>query len=159
MTLEEQIGARLVVGFPGTEATDTLIAQLQALHVQSLILFARNVQSPEQWVRLLRRLEEGVGRRLLVMVDHEGGRVVRFASGVTRFPDALSIGRTQGPEAVERQGTVEAEDLKRLGIRMNLAPCVDVLEEGADPIIGDRSYGADPARVAALGAASPAGCR
>ena len=153
MALEELIGARLVIGFPGTEATEALIAQLRALRVQSLIVFDRNFESPEQWVSLLQRLEEGVGRRLLVMVDHEGGRVIRFASGVTRFPDALSIGRTQGPEAVERQGTVEAEDLKRLGIRMNLAPCMDVLEEGADPIIGDRSYGADPARVAALGTA------
>ena len=150
MTLEDLIGARLVVGFPETEATEALIEQLQALHVQSLIVFDRNFQSPEQFVRLLRRLEEGVGHPLLVMVDHEGGRVVRFASGVTRFPDALSVGRTQGPEAVERQGMTEAEELKQLGVSVNLAPCVDVLVEGSDPVIGNRSYGSDPAQVATL---------
>jgi beta-N-acetylhexosaminidase len=87
------------------------------------------------------------------MVDHEGGRVVRFERGVTRFPDARTVGRSQGPEDVARQGRVEAEELSRLGVRVNLAPCVDVVAEGSDPIIGDRSYGSDPARVSELAVA------
>ena len=149
MTLDERIGATLAVGFDGTEATGDLIDRLRRLHARSLVVFSRNFTSPEQFTALLRRLEEALGRRLLVMVDHEGGRVIRFGSGVTRFPDALTVGRTQTPEAIERQGAVEAEELKRLGVRVNLAPCVDVLVEGSDPIIGDRSYGADPSRVTA----------
>jgi beta-N-acetylhexosaminidase len=87
------------------------------------------------------------------MVDHEGGRVVRFSSGVTRFPDAVTVGTTKKLEEVGRQGEVEAQELSRLGVDVNLAPCVDVLIEGADPVIGARSYGSDPRRVAALGAA------
>lgn len=153
MTLEELIGARLVVGFHGTEPTDALLAQLRALHIQSLIVFERNVASPGQFTRLIRRLEEGLGRRLLLMVDHEGGRVIRFRSGVTPFPDACTVGRSQEPSAVERQGATEADELKRLGLSVNLAPCVDVLVEGSDPVIGVRSYGSDPARVAALSVA------
>ena len=54
------------------------------------------------------------------------------------------------PGDVERQGLVEAHELKRLGIRVNLAPCVDVAVETADPVIRDRSYSADPGRVSAL---------
>ena len=153
MTLDEQIGARLAVGFPGTEATPELIAHLRAIHAQSLVVFARNFQSPDQFHRLLQRLNEALGWRLLVMVDHEGGRVVRFTQGVTQFPDAMTAGRTQEPEAIERQGAVEAEELLRLGVGVNLSPCVDVFVEGSDPVIGDRSYGPDPTRVSLLGAA------
>lgn len=153
MSLEAWIGAQLAVAFPGSEATGALIGQLRELHIQSLVVFSRNVASPERFARLIQRLEEALERRLLLMVDHEGGRVVRFREGLTRFPDALTVGRTQDAEAVERQGTVEAQELKRLDIRVNLAPCVDVLVEGADPVIGDRSYGSDPSRVSALAVA------
>ncbi len=153
MDLEELIGARLAVGFSGTEATDALIACLRRIHAQSLVVFSRNFTSPEQFVRLVQRLETALEQRLLVMVDHEGGRVTRFSSGVTRFPDATTMGRTQRPEDVERQGATEAEELKRLHVSANLSPCVDVFVEGSDPVIGDRSYGSDAARVAAFGVA------
>ena len=153
MTLETLIGARLAVGFPGTEATPELIAHLRAVHAQSLVVFARNFHSPEQFCRLIQQLSEGVGAPLLVMVDHEGGRVVRFSTGVTQFPDAMTQGRTQGPDAIERQGAVEAQELRGLGVRVNLAPCVDVFVEDSDPVIGDRSYGTDSDLVGRLGAA------
>lgn len=150
MTLEAMIGARLAVGFHGTEASESLIEQLRQLRAQSVVAFSRNFLSPEQFIRCLQRLEEALGYRLLVMVDHEGGRVVRFGQGVTHFPDALSVGKTGDSTTAERQGAVEAEELKRLGVRMNLAPCVDVIVEGCDPVIGDRSYGSDPSRVSAF---------
>ncbi len=148
MDLDELIGARLAVGFPGSEATPDIIEGLRRIRAQSLVVFSRNFETPDQFRRLLRRLQGSLGHSLWVMVDHEGGRTVRFSSGVTRFPDALTVGNTQPPEAVDRQGTVEAEELRRLGVSVNLAPCVDVLVEGSDPVIGARSYGSDPDRVA-----------
>lgn len=151
--LEEAIGARLVVGCPGTAADDALCARLRRTHAQSFIVFERNAAAPEAFRRWLRRIEEGIGRRLLVLVDHEGGRVVRFRQGVTPFPPALTMGRQGGPAAVERQGATEAQELRRLGIQVNLAPCVDVISEGADPVIGDRSYGSATALVSACGVA------
>lgn len=153
MDLDALIGARLAVGIPGSDANEEIIAQLRATRAQSLVVFSRNFTSPEQFARLLRRLEENLQRQLLVMVDHEGGRIVRFGQGITRFPDAMTVGAMQPPEAVERQGQVEAEELRALGVHVNLAPCVDVFMDGADPVIGDRSYGRDPARVSALAAA------
>ena len=147
------IGMRLAVGLPGLEPTDDVIAHLRAIQAKSLVLFERNVTSPHQLTHLIQRLEEALGWRLLVMVDHEGGRVIRFQTAVTRFPDALAVGRTATPPELERQGAVEAEELRRLGVHVNLAPCVDVLVEGSDPIIGDRSYGSDPTRVSQLGVA------
>ena len=153
MELDALIGAKLAVGIPGLEATDDVIARLRRIQAQSLVVFSRNVASPEQFIGLLRRLEESLGRRLLVMVDHEGGRVVRFTQGVTQFPDARTVAMSARPDDVERQGAVEAEELRRLGVGVNLAPCVDVVVEGSDPIIGDRSYGADPTKVSALAVA------
>lgn len=152
LSLEEQVGATLAVGFPGTEATPALIAALRRTHAQSIVIFARNFTSPAQFSCLLTGLEAALGRRLLVMVDHEGGRIIRYSSGVTRFPAALSVGRGR-PEDAERQGAVEARELLALGTHVNLTPCVDVLQPGCDPVIGDRSYGGDPVRVAAFGAA------
>lgn len=153
MTLDDLIGARLAVGFPGAEPTEAVIEALRRTHAQSLVVFSRNFTALEPFRRLIRQLEQAVGRRLLVMVDHEGGRVVRFTQGVTHFPDALTVGRTQPPEAAERQGAMEAQELRQLGVHVNLAPCVDVIVEGADPIIGDRSYGSDPQQVAVLSVA------
>jgi beta-N-acetylhexosaminidase len=151
MSLEQQIGAQLAVGFQGTTATPELIEQLARTQAQSLVLFSRNFVSSEQLVHLLEELEAGVGRRLLVMVDHEGGRIVRFrrTPALTEFPDALTVGRSQRLPQIEQQGRTEARELRALGIQVNLAPCVDVLAEGADPIIGDRSYGSDSALVTA----------
>ena len=153
MDLDELIGAKLAVGLPGPDATGEVIARLRQTRAQSLVVFARNFTSAAQLTELLEQLERALGRRLLVMVDHEGGRVVRFREGVTRFPDAMSVGAGQPLEAIERQGAVEATELRRLGIGVNLAPCVDVVVEGSDPVIGDRSYGSDPDRVAACAAA------
>lgn len=147
MDLDSLIGARLAVGFPGTEPTPELVNQLQQLRARSLVVFNRNFISPEQFTRCIRHLETALGWPLLIMVDHEGGRVVRFGQGVTHFPDALAMATAGDLAAVERQGAVEADELKRLGVRVNLAPCVDVIVEGCDPVIGDRSYGADPLQV------------
>jgi beta-N-acetylhexosaminidase len=153
MDVDAMIGARLAIGFPGVAATPELAAHLRQTQAQSLVVFSRNFTSAAQFTRLLRELDAAVGRPLLVMVDHEGGRIIRFCEGVTRFPSALEAGRAQDAAGIERQGRTEAEELRRLGVHVNLAPCVDVLVEGSDPVIGDRSYGADAARVAALGAA------
>ena len=154
MRLDELIGARLAVGLPGSEATDEVLRRIRRIRPQSLIVFSRNFASHDQFTRLVRRLEEALGFRLLVLVDHEGGRIWRFGrETVTQFPEALTVGARGRPEEAERQGAVEAEELARLSIRVNLAPCVDVLVDGSDPIIGNRSYGSDPACVAAFAVA------
>jgi len=153
MDRDELIGMRLAIGLPGCDATPEVIEALQASRAQSLVVFRRNVTSPEQFTALITRLNEATGRRLLVMVDHEGGRVTRFHQGVTAFAAPGELGRDASTDAIERQGAVEAQELRRLGVHVNLAPCADVLVEGCDPVIGDRSYGSDPHRVATLCAA------
>lgn len=151
MTLEEQVGQQLVVGLPGTSLAPDVAGHLRAIHAGGFIPFERNFTAPDQFRALLTQIEETLGRIPLVMVDHEGGRVTRFRHGVTLFADALEMARTRQPSDVLLQGVTEAEELRALGVQVNLAPCVDVLVEGADPVIGTRSYGSDHRRVAALG--------
>ena len=152
-SLEALIGKQLVVGIPGTALTDDVTQQLRSIQAGGFIPFGRNSTSPEQFRALIAQLNSALDRKVLVMVDHEGGRVVRFASGLTRFPDALTVGTTQHPQDAVRQGQIEARELTALGVHVNLAPCVDVLVPGADPIIGTRSYGSDPQWVAAMAVA------
>ena len=153
MNLEQRVGQQLVVGVPGTALTDELAQHLRIIRPGGFIPFASNFQSPEQFRALIASLHEVCDRQLVVMVDHEGGRVVRFGSGMTRFPDALTVGQTRRPAEVLQQGLIEGRELKALGVDVNLAPCVDVLVEGADPVIGTRSYGSDPRQVTAMGVA------
>jgi len=152
-TLEALVGQQLIVGIPGTTLGSDVAEHLRALHIGGFIPFERNWTSPAQFLTLVTKIHEAVGRPVLVMIDHEGGRIVRFRSGVTAFPAPLALSATRAPDEARAQGAIEARELAALGVHLNLAPCVDVLSEGCDPVIGDRSYGADPTRVAAFAVA------
>ena len=146
-----------MVGLPGTTLREEDARLFQDTHAAGLILYRRNFESPEQLLRLLDQLEEALGRRLLVATDHEGGRIVMLGRGTTIFPDNLAVG-TAGEEAfAARQGLIEAHELRRLGVDLNLGPCLDVLTDRYSPNIGIRSYGKDPTLVARYGAARIAG--
>ena len=153
MSLEAMVGRQLIVGLPGPDATDDDLRLLRDIHAGGLMLYRRNFETPERFLRFIARLEEGLGRRLLITTDHEGGRIIMLNRGVTIFPDNLTAG-TAGDEAmVARQGLIEGRELRRLGVDVNFGPCLDVLTERYSPNIGIRSYGKDPALVSRLGAA------
>ena len=153
MTLEELVGRRLVFGIPGTTLRPEDVRLFKDTCAGGLILYRRNFESPAQLLALLTQLEEALGRRLLVATDHEGGRVIMLGEGVTVFPDNLTVGASREVISAERQGRIEALELRRLGIDLNLAPVLDVLTEAPSPNIGIRSYGKDPGLVARFGAA------
>ena len=153
MTLEELVGQKLVLGIEGTRATPAVIELFQKTHAGGLILFERNFENPDQLRRLIADLHKSLRTRLLILVDHEGGRVVRFKQGVTQFPDAETVAREGEIERARRQGEVEAQELRSLGININLAPVLDVVTDNPNPAIENRSYGKDPEVVAAFGRA------
>jgi beta-N-acetylhexosaminidase len=153
MKLAELVGERLVIGIPGTRITPEIVRHFQELHAGGLILYRINFDSPPQIKKLIADLEEALGRRLLVTVDHEGGRVIMFRDGVTVFPDNLAVGTAGKIESARQQGEIEAKELRRLGMDVNLAPVLDVLTEAYSPNIGIRSYGKDWRLVAQMGAA------
>lgn len=153
MTLEELAGKKLVLGIAGSRVSPEELRVFQDTHAEGLILFRRNIDSLEGVKSLINGLETALGRKLLVMIDHEGGRVIHLGDGVTTFPDAKAAGIAGKEEWVRRQGEIEAAELSSLGIHMNLAPVLDILPNDWNPAIGTRSYGEDPETVAAMGAA------
>src|SRR5512147_2694051 len=120
MKLAELVGQRLVIGIPGTEITPEIVRHFQELQAGGLILYRINFVSPRQLKKLLADLEEALGRRLLVLADHEGGRVIMFRDGITVFPDNLALGTAGKVDYAGQQGEIEARELRRLGLDVNL---------------------------------------
>ena len=151
--LEDLVGQKLMIGIRGTRVTPETVEIFRKTRAGGLILFRPNFESAEGLKKLISGLEQALERKLLVAVDHEGGRVIHLAEGITVFPDNWCIGNTQNADYARQQGEIEARELRQLGIDLNLAPTLDVLTENFSPNIGIRSYGKDPNLVARLGAA------
>src|SRR5207237_3971862 len=142
-----------MIGLPGATLDDADIRLFRDTRAAGLILYRRNFETPAQLLELLGRLEGALGRRLLVATDHEGGRIVMLGRGVTIFPDNLAVGTAGEETFAYKQGLLEARELRRLGVDLNLGPCLDVLTDRYSPNIGIRSYGKDPKLVARYGVA------
>jgi beta-N-acetylhexosaminidase len=146
-------------------AGKTLTAAERALFAAErpcgLILFARNVENPEQVRALIAAFREAVGREeVLILVDQEGGRVQRFRPPHWRkMPPARCYGDLYetDPETAKRAAfagaRLMAAELYDLGLNVNCTPCIDVPEKGAHDIIGDRAFSTDPDVIIALGRA------
>lgn len=169
MSLEEKVGQMFMVGFhngdqPALEVNEQAEKLIQELHVGGVILFDRNVESPEQVTQLNRDLqararETSAGIPLFISIDQEGGKVLRIREGVTLFPGNMALGAVGDPELSRQTGKVMGEQLRMMGINMNLAPSLDVNNNHMNPIIGVRSFSGDPEQVAALGVAQIQGFR
>ncbi|MDQ6660883.1 MAG: beta-N-acetylhexosaminidase [Chloroflexota bacterium] len=164
MTLEEQIGQLLVVGFWGTTPTPEILDLIQNHHIGGIIFFSRNVQDAQQVLELTSYLQmaaKAAGHRypLLIATDQENGMVQRLGSAVTSFPGNMALGAIGSEHLVYDVALATGRELKALGINMNLAPVVDVNNNPANPVIGVRSFGEDPYQVAQLTAAAVKGYR
>lgn len=142
-----------MLGVRGTRASRSMVALLRQTRASAVLLLGRNIESAAQVKALTRELPQRLGRPLLFAVDHEGGWVLRFKAGVTAFPGNFALGRARNPKLAREMGRRMGEELAALGIRLNLAPVLDVLTSRYNPGIGIRSFAADSALVARLGAA------
>ncbi|GAC1397831.1 MAG: beta-N-acetylhexosaminidase [Ktedonobacteraceae bacterium] len=158
MTLEEQIGQVLTIGFYTTTPSQEVIDLIQKQHVGGIILFRRNIQNAQQVYELtqyLQRIAREAGHRypLLIMIDQENGMVRRFGQSTTIFPGNMALGAIGSEQTAYDIALATGRELQALGINMNLAPDIDVNNNPANPVIGVRSFGENPQLVARLGAA------
>lgn len=158
MSVEQKVGQMVMAGIPGPEAGAEAEELIGMYHVGGIILFAENVRSPRQVAQLtaaLRRIarEAGAPWPLLVAVDQEGGRVARIRDGVTPLPSQMALGAAGSVDLTRQVAKVNGEELFAMGIHMNMAPVVDVNSNPKNPVIGVRSFGESPERVAEMGAA------
>ncbi len=158
MDTQDPIGQMFMVDFTGTTPTPEVEHLIVEEGVGGVILFDKNVAAPHQIAALTNALQALAARRggspLLVSADQEGGPVARLREGATRFPSAMAFGAAGSEALVASAAGITARELRAVGVRMNLAPVLDVNNNPANPVIGIRSFGESPALVARLGAAA-----
>ena len=150
LPLEQQIGQFLFIGLPGTELDAETRALIQEVKPGGIIIFGRNVASPEQLRSLLDGVRELVPTPPLFGIDQEGGLVDRLRRIFTPMPAARTI-RQHGDLAASRAlGTITGEVLRMLGFNLNFAPVMSIMTEDRDLLsngLYSRSYGRSPGEV------------
>ena len=150
----------LFLGLAGLVLNDDERALFRAANPAGYILFKRNVDSPDQVRALTQSLRDLAGRDVPILIDQEGGRVARlrpphwpeFPTG-ERFGLLYDKAPITAIEACRLNALALAALLKDLGINVDCLPLLDVRDTQGHDIIGDRSFGAEPMVVSALGKA------
>lgn len=144
-----------MVGFDGPALSPAETAALTSGHRAGVILFRRNIETTAQLEALNRSIHAANRERapLLVAVDEEGGRVSRLPKEEPRLGTMRALGARSDEAATEIAGHALGARLAELGFNLDFAPVLDVDSNPANPVIGDRSFSADPAEVARLGVA------
>jgi beta-N-acetylhexosaminidase len=143
--LRQQLAQLLLVGFPGTTPTPANRWVVEQ-GVGGLVLFSRNISSAAQVRSLLRHLQASAAIPLEIAVDEEPGRIARLAGVIATAPPARQVGRLPPPQ-IFQYGLRIGRDLTALGVTTDLAPVLDITDAPPNSVIGDRSFGSDPAGV------------
>lgn len=165
---KKKIGRHVLAGLPGLTVDDHTRQLIQEWHIAGVVLFARNFKDAAQFQALTTELQliaqaAGYTQPLLIALDQENGVIRRINRDASLFPGAMTIAATGEPANAYRMYRASALELRALGVNWNLAPDADVNTNPANPVIGVRSFGADPHRVAAyvqqaVGASNRRGC-
>lgn len=182
MSLEEKIGQLFVMRVYGHSATEpdqadidanlaeigvrTAAELIERYHVGGIIYFAwaHNTRDPQQIAALSNGIQRaGLDRPtpvpLLISTDQEHGIVARVGRPATLLPGAMALGAGGSRGDARAAARIAGDELAAMGIRQNYAPVADVNVNPANPVIGVRSFGADPAAVARMVAAQTGGYR
>lgn len=145
-------GRLVMVDIPGTSLDAETAGFLRAQKIRSVCLFRKNIGTEAEVRALMRDLIEVLGPEALIGIDQEGGAVVRVTF-LPQPPSAMALGASGDAARAEAVGAAVARGLKSLGINWNFAPVLDVNNNPANPVIGERSFSNDPAEVSRLAAA------
>ncbi|MEK4060392.1 MULTISPECIES: beta-N-acetylhexosaminidase [Paenibacillus] len=159
MSLSDKIGQMLMCGFEGTAVPDDGIRELVAKGgIGGVIYFARNVETPEQVARMTAELQQAAAESgkapLWISIDQEGGMVARITEGVALMPGGMAIAAAGSVEDAYQAALISGRELSAMGINLNYAPVLDVNNNARNPVIGVRSFGESPEKVADYGAAT-----
>lgn len=160
LTPAEKAGLLLLAAVPGPTLDAGTAALLRDTGASGAVLFARNVENSAQLRALTAAIEDVCGRDgfpAVIASDEEGGRVQRLRDLGPPFPGAMAVGATGDPAYAEAVGRAIGARSRAHGLNVVLAPVCDVNSDPQNPVIGPRSYGEDPERVAAFAAAAVRG--
>jgi beta-N-acetylhexosaminidase len=150
-----------ITGVSGPALTAEERDFLQSQLPWGFILFKRNIETPSQVATLIRELRDSIGQpEAPVLIDQEGGRVQRLGPPHWPvYPPGAAFGvlydldPALGLSAARLSARLIAADLADLGVTVDCLPLADVPVAGADAVIGNRAYGTEPKKVAAIGRA------
>lgn len=160
--LDREIGQMLMVGFRGTELSDTMqvVRDIRQERIGGVILFdydvpsrsaVRNIERPTQLERLNRQLMEEAETPLMIAIDQEGGNVSRLKSrfGFPSTRSAAQLGSYETVDSTRHHARRTARLLSEMGFNANMAPVADLNSNAENPIIGqlDRAFSADAEEV------------
>jgi beta-N-acetylhexosaminidase len=150
LPFEQQIGQFFFIGLPGTEIDEQTRALIEEVKPGGIIIFGRNVESPEQLRKLLNDARALIPTQTLCGVDQEGGLVDRLRQIFPPMPSARAI-RQHGDLAGARMlGRVTGELLRMLGFDLNFAPVMSIITEARSQLTNglySRSFGRSPGEV------------
>lgn len=167
MSLREKVGQLFIVRpealaensnaetAPATDRVDdAVISRIEEYPVGGIALFSRNITSAEQLPMFISDLQSSSKYPLFIAVDEEGGRVARIANSdffnVASYKSMEDIGKAGDASKAEEVGRQIGLYLKELGFNLDFAPVADTNTNPQNIVIGDRSYGSDPALVARM---------
>lgn len=167
MSLREKVGQLFIIRpealamqgnvetAPATDRADnTVIRRLEKYPVGGVALFSRNITGAEQLPKFISDLQKNSKYPLFIAVDEEGGRIARVANSgyfdVASYKSMADIGETGDASKAENVGRQIGSYLKKLGLNLDFAPVADTNTNPQNIVIGDRSYGSDPALVAEM---------
>lgn len=162
MSIDEKIGQMVIVGLDGYEIDELSLDMINKYKVGGFILFKRNIQSAAQTLNLINSLKEAnqVNKiPLFIAVDEEGGSVSRMPDEFLKLPTSRAIGKINSEEFAFQIGSVIGRQINSLGFNMNFAPVLDIDSNPKNPVIGNRSFGANPEIVSRLGIATMEGLK
>lgn len=153
-----RIGQLLIIGIAGTELTKEESDFIVQNNIGGVILFSRNCESPEQIHSLCHSIQDLRHKLpekapLFIGIDMEGGRVQRLQPPFTSWPSVQKMSELDSTLVAFNFARAMGTELKSVGINLNFAPCVDVLTNEKNQVIGDRSPGTDPELVSKISSA------
>ena len=147
--LRKIAGQLIMIRFPGTVLDAATADFLKANSIRAVCLFRGNMTDSEQLGKLTADLRAVMGPESLIAIDQEGGAVVR-STWVPAPPAAMGLGAADDTDLAYRTGAAVARAVKALGFNWNFAPVLDLNNNPHNPVIAERSFGAEPKRAAEL---------
>jgi beta-N-acetylhexosaminidase len=152
--LDDAIARRFLLSFRGTEAPADLLLRVGRAPIGGVALYrSLNVASADQVAALTSSLQGASAEPLLIGTDQEGGQLMALGDDTTQFPGNLALGAAGSADLAREVGECLGRELASMGVNIDFAPVCDVIANPANPVVGTRSFGEDPSKVAALAAA------
>ncbi len=158
MKLNELIGQHMLIGVSGLTLTDSEKRFIVENNISGVVLFARNLSTPEQIRDLcaeIQSLRHKMASKapLFIGIDMEGGRVHRLKPPFTQWPPLKLIGDLDAPTVAFHFAHRMGLEMMAVGINLDFAPCVDVFTNPLNTVIGDRAVSTDPHQVEKMASA------